>query len=125
MIPVLLDFIEAVKADDLDTAMVALEKVRKASVNGEWAKEDLSEDEDGVLTWATLRFLQLESCGPIVVDPDALVESIHDALDVHDSDLARKHMKALQGSWASGGPDLSEAGRSRFIEAYHRKEWEL
>jgi len=125
MITVLTNFIDRVEAKDLEGAEAALEKVRDASTAGEWSDKDLSQEENERLVDAVLEFSRLERCGPVIDEVDDLIETIHDALDLGDADLARSRMKAFQGSQASGGPWPSYTGKHRLIEAFRRKEWEL
>lgn len=74
----------------------------------------------GPVIEVAVAFDVLERQGPVVISPDDLIAAMITDLDHEDFAAARRKLAALQGSWASGGPQPSPSSRGALLRAVLR-----
>jgi hypothetical protein len=116
---IILDWRQAIAAEDIEAGSACLERCRahydSPSVHS--AATDFPPD----LVEVVLAFDMMIRRGPVIDDPDAVIAEMIEDCDRGDWKAARAKMKALQGSWASGGPQPTD--KATFVKAFVRK-WE-
>ena len=119
-------FTGAVRAGDLDASETAFQAL------GAWLRDQgacttmrdvLGDCYEDVIE-AFLEHERQKIAGPVIDDPNAHVLEIISALDASDGDEARRLMRELHGSGASGGPAPDHTHAVILVTSMRRKEWE-